>query len=114
VQRGDLHRGQGDIAQRHRQEADTDAHPPRPGERRGRAGDATVEKAVLPQPQLIQSGVIRGARAAALVEAVAERRRPRSSSDHPGPCHPCGCAHLRVRIRRWRVGCRAAWCRHAA
>ena len=61
VQRGDLHRGQGGITERHRHDADADAQPFGPGERGGRGRHPTGEKAVLPEPELLEAGLIGGA-----------------------------------------------------
>ena len=58
--RGDLHGGQGDVAQRHRQQPDADRDPASGGQDRGRGGDAAFGKAVLPHPQLRQPGRLGG------------------------------------------------------
>ena len=54
VQRRELHGHQGDVAQRHRGQADADAHPL--GPRQGRPGrrDRGLLEAVLPQPELVE------------------------------------------------------------
>jgi hypothetical protein len=60
-QRGDLHRGERHVAERHRQDADADLQIVGPGECGGRGGDAAVEEAVLPEPELLEAGVVRRA-----------------------------------------------------
>jgi hypothetical protein len=57
-QGGDLHRGQRGVAQRHRQQADADLQVLGPGQRGRGGGQAALGEAVLPQPQLVDAGVL--------------------------------------------------------
>jgi hypothetical protein len=61
VQRGDLHRGQRDVAERDGQDADAHPQPGGPGQGGRGRGDAAVEEAVLPQPELLEAGLVGGA-----------------------------------------------------
>ena len=61
-QRGQLHGGQRRVAERHRQQPDPDRDPLGPGQRRGGGGQPALEEAVLPQPQLVDAGRLRGTR----------------------------------------------------
>jgi hypothetical protein len=53
--RGDLHRRQRRVAQRDRQQPDADLQPLAPGQRGRRGGQAALQEAVLPQPQLVDA-----------------------------------------------------------
>lgn len=60
VQGRGLHRGQRDVPQRDGEQADSDVQALGPGECGGGAGDAALEEAVLPEPELFQARVVRG------------------------------------------------------
>src|SRR3954469_11622134 len=59
VQGGRLHRRDGDVAQRHGQQADTDPHPLGPREGGSGGGDPALPEAVLPQPELFEPRLVR-------------------------------------------------------
>ncbi len=62
VERRDLHRGECDVAQRDGKEPDTDVETLGPGEGGRRGRDAALEEAVLPQPELVEAGLVGRAR----------------------------------------------------
>ena len=56
--RRDLHRGQRRVAEGHRHQAEPDADPRRPREGGRRGADAAAEEAVLPQPDVVDAGLL--------------------------------------------------------
>ena len=82
VEGGHLHRGDGDVAQRDGQDADAHGETLGPGQRRRRHRDAALQEAVLPQPHLVEAGVV-----GRLGDGAQPLRRVLGAEDHPEPGH---------------------------
>ena len=86
-QRRDLHGRQRRVAQRRRHQAQADPQRAAPRQRRGRRGQAALQEAVLPQPQVIEAGGLgrrRRTRAAAPAGSCGRNTMPTRGAALPG------------------------------
>ena len=88
----ELHRGDRDVPERHRQDPDADAQPLGRGERGDQRRDAALLEAVLEDPQLLDARRLRSAR-----RRTQPLGREARLEDHPHRCH--GASVLRVAPR---------------